>query len=153
MRKPDLANLSSVACPTIGAVTVARKISHASTFAGLGNPVLGGSRSLSRALWLTTNPSAGRGPGGPRVGGWALSGLVVLSAMVRTCLREFERPMPRWCMRMVFTFERTDAGSRMTATTYFNSLEEFEQLIENGMVDGVEASYARLQGVLASRVA
>ncbi|HNM98510.1 MAG TPA: hypothetical protein PKK40_11240 [Marmoricola sp.] len=54
---------------------------------------------------------------------------------------------------MVFTFERTDAGSRMTATTYFNSLEEFEQLIENGMVDGVEASYARLQGVLASRVA
>src|SRR5690606_34632687 len=33
-------------------------------------------------------------------------------------------------LRMVFAFEATDTGSRVTSTTYFNSAEELEQLLE-----------------------
>src|SRR5512134_4087797 len=40
-------------------------------------------------------------------------------------------------MRMVFTFEPTTRGSRMTGVTYFPSVEAMQQLVEMGMVEGL----------------
>lgn len=52
-------------------------------------------------------------------------------------------------MRMRFTFEETGDGSRVTTTTYFNSLEELEQLVEMGMEDGMRSAMGQMDAVLA----
>jgi uncharacterized protein YndB with AHSA1/START domain len=52
-------------------------------------------------------------------------------------------------MRMVFTFEATPTGSRVSTTTYFNSLAELEQLIGMGMEDGMRAAMGQMDAVLA----
>lgn len=52
-------------------------------------------------------------------------------------------------MRMVFTFEERDHGSRLTTTTFFASLEELEQLLASGMEDGMSAAMAQIDDVLA----
>ncbi len=52
-------------------------------------------------------------------------------------------------LRMVFTFEATDAGSRLTTTSHFGSLEELEQLIGMGMEDGMRAAMGQIDDVLA----
>ena len=52
-------------------------------------------------------------------------------------------------MRMEFTFEPTDAGSRMTTTTRFASLDELEKLVAMGMVEGMRAAMAQIDDVLA----
>lgn len=52
-------------------------------------------------------------------------------------------------MRMRFMFEATDSGSRLTTTTWFNSAEELEQLLEMGMREGTEAAMGQIDGVLA----
>lgn len=52
-------------------------------------------------------------------------------------------------MRMVFTFASTDDGSRLTTTSYFNSLEELEKLIEMGMVEGTREAMSQIDAVLA----
>ncbi len=52
-------------------------------------------------------------------------------------------------MRMEFTFEPTDAGSRMTTTTHFASLDELEKLVAMGMVEGMRAAMAQIDDVLA----
>ena len=52
-------------------------------------------------------------------------------------------------MRMVFTFTETEAGSRLQTTTYFNSLEELEQLVEMGMEEGTMAAMGQIDDVLA----
>ena len=46
-------------------------------------------------------------------------------------------------MRMVFSFSSTDNGSQVSTTTYFNSVEELEQLIEMGMEEGMRQPWAR----------
>lgn len=51
-------------------------------------------------------------------------------------------------MRMEFVFEETDDGSRVTTTTYFNSLTDLEQLIEMGMEEGLRAAMAQMDAVL-----
>ncbi|GAA1824408.1 SRPBCC family protein [Nesterenkonia flava] len=51
-------------------------------------------------------------------------------------------------MRMVFTFEETAEGSRLTTITYFNSAEELEQLLEMGMEEGTRAAMAQIDDVL-----
>ncbi|RLV53418.1 SRPBCC domain-containing protein, partial [Aeromicrobium phragmitis] len=52
-------------------------------------------------------------------------------------------------MRMVFTFEETDRGSRLITTTHFNSVEELEQLVGMGMEDGMRAAMGQIDEVLA----
>jgi len=52
-------------------------------------------------------------------------------------------------MRMVMRFEATDDGSRMVATTYYNSIEQLEQLVEMGMVEGLRAAMGQIDDVLA----
>lgn len=52
-------------------------------------------------------------------------------------------------MRMVFTFEETETGSRLVTTTYFNTLEELEQLIEMGMEEGTREAMSQIDAVLA----
>jgi len=52
-------------------------------------------------------------------------------------------------MRMVFTFEPTDAGSRVTGVTHFPSVEAMQQLVEMGMEEGLRSAMGQLDGVLA----
>ncbi|MGD9606496.1 MAG: SRPBCC domain-containing protein [Leucobacter sp.] len=51
-------------------------------------------------------------------------------------------------MRMVFEFAETALGSRLTTTTYFNSLEELEQLQAMGMVEGMRSAMSQIDAVL-----
>lgn len=52
-------------------------------------------------------------------------------------------------MRMQFVFEETDDGSRVTTTTYFNSLADLEQLLEMGMEEGLREAMGQMDAVLA----
>lgn len=52
-------------------------------------------------------------------------------------------------MRMTFEFTETETGSRMTTTTYFNTAEEIEQLLEMGMEEGMRAAMGQIDAVLA----
>lgn len=52
-------------------------------------------------------------------------------------------------MRMVFTFESTETGSRFTGITYFPSVEAMQQLVEMGMVEGMKSAMGQLDDVLA----
>ncbi len=51
-------------------------------------------------------------------------------------------------MRMVFSFEPTDAGSRLTNTTYFTSAEALEQVVAMGAVEGSRMAMNQLDAVL-----
>ena len=53
-------------------------------------------------------------------------------------------------MRMRFTFEAHDGGTRMTTVTHFPSLEALEQLLNMGMEEGLKAAMAQIDGVLAA---
>jgi uncharacterized protein YndB with AHSA1/START domain len=52
-------------------------------------------------------------------------------------------------MRMTFSFEDTDAGSRLVTVTHFGSLDQLEQLIEMGMEDGMKSAMGQIDDVLA----
>ncbi len=52
-------------------------------------------------------------------------------------------------MRMVYTFEETADGSRVTTTTYFDSLAQLEQLVEMGMQEGLRAAMSQIDQVVA----
>jgi uncharacterized protein YndB with AHSA1/START domain len=52
-------------------------------------------------------------------------------------------------MRMVFTFESTDTGSRLTTVTHFGSAEQLEQLLSMGMEEGMTDAMSQIDGVLA----
>lgn len=51
-------------------------------------------------------------------------------------------------MRMVFTFEPTAAGSRVTTVTHFGSTAELEQLLTMGMDEGMRSALSQLDAVL-----
>jgi len=51
-------------------------------------------------------------------------------------------------MRMVFSFESTDAGSRLRNVTYFTSLEALEQTVAMGAVEGSRMAIDQLDAVL-----
>ena len=53
-------------------------------------------------------------------------------------------------MRMVFNFEPTAEGSRMTSVTHFHSVESMQQLIDMGMVEGMRSALGQLDALLAS---
>jgi len=52
-------------------------------------------------------------------------------------------------MRMVFNFQGTDTGSRFTSVTTFPSLEAMEQLVQMGMMEGMQSAMGQIDGVLA----
>ena len=52
-------------------------------------------------------------------------------------------------MRMVFTFEPTATGSRVTIVTHFPSVEAMQQLVEMGMLEGMQSAMGQLDAVLA----
>jgi len=52
-------------------------------------------------------------------------------------------------MRMVFTFEALDTGSRVSTTTYFNSTDQLEQLLGMGMEQGMTEAMGQMEAVLA----
>lgn len=56
------------------------------------------------------------------------------------------RDMPS--MRMVYAFEPTASGSRVTTTTYFNSADELEQLLGMGMEEGLRSAMAQIDAVV-----
>jgi uncharacterized protein YndB with AHSA1/START domain len=51
-------------------------------------------------------------------------------------------------MRMVFRFEPTDEGSKLSTVTYFASAESLEQAVEMGMVEGLTLAIGQLDRVL-----
>jgi uncharacterized protein YndB with AHSA1/START domain len=51
-------------------------------------------------------------------------------------------------MRMVFSFETTAAGSRVTSVTTFPSIEAMEQLIQMGMMEGIKSATAQIDAVV-----
>jgi uncharacterized protein YndB with AHSA1/START domain len=92
------------------------------------------------------------GPGGERSGGyWEF--LAVDAPRSFEVRDGFTHPdgspnteMPS--MRMVYAFEQTAAGSRVTTTTYFPSLSALEQLIEMGMEEGMRAAMSQIDAVV-----
>lgn len=52
-------------------------------------------------------------------------------------------------IRMTLVFESTGAGSRVTNTSQFESVEALAQSVEMGMVDGIRDGFAQLDTVLA----
>ncbi len=52
-------------------------------------------------------------------------------------------------VRMTFVFEATESGSRLTTTSFFDSLEQLDQLIEMGMEEGTREAMAQIDTVLA----
>jgi uncharacterized protein YndB with AHSA1/START domain len=51
-------------------------------------------------------------------------------------------------MRLTFDFEATNSGSRLTTTTFFNSVEELEQLLNMGMEEGMRLAMGQIDAVL-----
>lgn len=53
-------------------------------------------------------------------------------------------------MRMRFTFEPNDGGTRLVAVTTFPSREALDQLLEMGMEEGTKAAMGQIDGVIAA---
>lgn len=51
-------------------------------------------------------------------------------------------------MRMTYLFEEHDAGSKLVTTTYFNSIEELEQLLSMGMEQGLRSAMGQIDDVV-----
>jgi uncharacterized protein YndB with AHSA1/START domain len=67
-------------------------------------------------------------------------------------LGEDGKPAPDMpTMRMRFTFEPHDGGTRMVTVTTFPSLQALEQLLEMGMEEGLKAAMGQIDAVLAER--
>lgn len=52
-------------------------------------------------------------------------------------------------MRMRFDFESTATGSRFTSVTHFPSIEAMEQLVQMGMMEGMQSAMGQIDAVLA----
>ena len=55
--------------------------------------------------------------------------------------------------RMDFAFEETNAGSRLRTTSYFDSLEHMQQLLDLGMLEGTRQAMAQIDAVLTDLAA
>ncbi len=51
--------------------------------------------------------------------------------------------------RMDFAFEETDSGSRLTTTSHFDSLEQMQELIDMGVLEGTREAMGQIDTVLA----
>lgn len=55
--------------------------------------------------------------------------------------------------RMAFVFEETGTGSRVTTTSTFDTADQFSQLVEMGMLEGMSQAMAQIDEVLADLAA
>jgi len=55
--------------------------------------------------------------------------------------------------RVGFLFEETDAGSRLTTTSRFDSVDQLNQLVEMGMLEGMTEAMSQIDTVLADLAA
>ncbi len=55
--------------------------------------------------------------------------------------------------RMAFAFEAMDGGSRLIVTSRFDSLEQLEQLLDMGMLEGAREAMSQIETVLADLAA
>jgi uncharacterized protein YndB with AHSA1/START domain len=55
--------------------------------------------------------------------------------------------------RMAFVFEQTDAGSRVTTTSQFDTADQLSQLVEMGMMEGMTEAMGQIDDVLADLAA
>jgi uncharacterized protein YndB with AHSA1/START domain len=55
--------------------------------------------------------------------------------------------------RMVFTFEPSGVGSRVTTTTHFDTVQDLHQMVEQGLEQGMTAAIAQMDTVLADLTA
>lgn len=55
--------------------------------------------------------------------------------------------------RMAFVFEETDAGSRVTTTSSYDTVDQLQQLVEMGMLEGMKQAMAQIDDVLADLAA
>ena len=55
--------------------------------------------------------------------------------------------------RMIFVFEETDGGSRLTSTSHFDSVDQMQQLVEMGMLEGTKEAMSQIDTVLADLAA
>jgi uncharacterized protein YndB with AHSA1/START domain len=55
--------------------------------------------------------------------------------------------------RMIFTFEATGTGSRVSTTTYFDSIEDMVQMLARGMEQGATLAMGQIDAVLADLAA
>lgn len=55
--------------------------------------------------------------------------------------------------RMTFAFEMVGGGSRLVATSHFDSLEQLEQLLQMGMLEGAREAMSQIDTVLADLAA
>jgi uncharacterized protein YndB with AHSA1/START domain len=93
------------------------------------------------------------GPDGDESGGWweflAVTPPNSFEVLDGFALPDGSRNNEMPATRMLFEFSTTDAGSRMTATTFFNSAAELEQLIAMGMEEGTRQAMGQIDAVLA----
>ncbi|MGV8847428.1 SRPBCC family protein [Tessaracoccus sp.] len=93
------------------------------------------------------------GPGGERMNGlWEIVGVDAprtLEVRDRFAREDgsVDDDMPS--MRVVFAFDDTDAGSRLTTTTWFSSVDDLEQLVDMGMEEGLTTAMGQIDQVLA----
>ncbi len=93
------------------------------------------------------------GPDGTRAGGWFR--FIAVEPMKRFEVEDgfgesvdsADAGMPT--MHMVFTFEATATGSRQTTVTTFPSVEAMDQLVQMGMMDGMQSAMSQIDAVLA----
>ena len=52
-------------------------------------------------------------------------------------------------IRMTFQFEPTPEGSRLITTSYFDSIEHLQQLVDMGMEEGMKSAMSQIDDVLA----
>jgi len=55
--------------------------------------------------------------------------------------------------RMEFVFSSTDDGSRLTTTSHFANLEQMQQQLDMGMLEGIKQGMSQIDGVLADLAA
>ena len=53
-------------------------------------------------------------------------------------------------MRVVFVFEETTSGSRLTITSYFDDVEGYEHFVAMQMSEGMEQALSQLEAVLSA---
>ncbi|MGJ9374298.1 SRPBCC family protein [Nesterenkonia sp. CF4.4] len=51
-------------------------------------------------------------------------------------------------LRLSLVFDETPQGSRLTSTSWFNSAEDYQQLLEMGMEEGMTSAMGQMDGVL-----
>lgn len=93
-----------------------------------------------------------RGPNGARSRGWWRFLQVEPNRLIEVqdgfAGEDGQPNMQMPSMHMTFTFESTATGSRCTTVTTFPSVEAMEQLVQMGMMEGMQSAMSQIDAVL-----